>query len=63
MRVTVDRDKCAGHAQCFAIAPDIYELDDDGYCIVDGVSVPSESESRVRDGASACPEMAITLDE
>lgn len=63
MKVTVDTAKCSGHAQCFGLAPDVYELDDDGYCIVDHRDVPPQFEKDARDGAAACPEQAITIDE
>jgi ferredoxin len=27
MRIVVDRDLCEGHAQCCAVAPDVFKLD------------------------------------
>jgi ferredoxin len=30
MRVWLEREKCAGHAQCHAINPDLFPIDDDG---------------------------------
>jgi ferredoxin len=62
MRVSVDPSKCTGHARCFAMAPAVYELDDDGYCAVDNKVVPPELEAEAERGAAACPERAITVD-
>ena len=30
MRVRVDPDRCQGHSRCYAIAPDLFEIDDYG---------------------------------
>ena len=61
MKVTIDTGKCAGHARCNAVAPEVYALDDDGYALpFDGV-VPPELEAATREGAEACPERAIVL--
>ena len=29
MKVWLERDKCAGHAQCHAVNPDLFPIDDD----------------------------------
>jgi ferredoxin len=63
VRVSVDPDKCNGHAQCNFAGPDVYELDDDGYCVVRDLPVPTELERQARDGAAACPELAITVSD
>ena len=61
MRVTVDTSACVGHARCNAVAPDVYDLDDDGYAQPLDGQVPPALEQQARDGADACPERAITL--
>ena len=30
MKVGVDRDRCVGSGTCEALAPDVFEVDDDG---------------------------------
>ena len=30
LRVRVDRERCQGHARCFALAPELFELDEFG---------------------------------
>ena len=42
MKIKVDRKVCSGHALCAAKAPDVYTLDDDGYCNADGKTVPAD---------------------
>lgn len=63
MKIHVDTDKCAGHAQCAAHAPDVYELDDLGYVQPFDGEVPSPLEQRARIGAEACPERAIRIED
>lgn len=62
MKVRVDQAKCSGHAQCNATAPDVYEIDDMGYCAISELTVPDGLEAEAEKGASACPERAITVE-
>ena len=34
MRVTVDADRCEGHARCWAVCPEVFDLDDEGHAVV-----------------------------
>jgi ferredoxin len=63
MRVRVDNSKCAGHAQCYAVDPNLFPLDDSGYSILQEHEVKPEDEQKTREGVAACPEMALILDE
>jgi ferredoxin len=60
-KIHVDRALCAGHALCAARAPEVYELDEDGFCISDGKVVGPELARKAWIGARVCPEKAITL--
>ena len=64
MRVKVDSEKCQGHNRCFAIAPELFDVDDYGYAteIGDG-EVSPELEEKARLAVENCPEFAITLEE
>ncbi len=62
VRISVDQSKCAGHARCFATAPEVYPIDDDGYTALGGIiEIDDELAAHARLGAAACPERAITL--
>lgn len=63
MRVKVDREKCHGHNRCVALAPDVFDVDDDGLAIVMLDSIPAEQEKKVHRAELACPERAITIEE
>ncbi|HKR52405.1 MAG TPA: ferredoxin [Pseudonocardiaceae bacterium] len=61
MRVEVDPNICEAHGQCNAVAPEVYELDDGGYCLIRNPEVAPELEFRAGDGALACPVQAIAV--
>jgi ferredoxin len=63
MRVRVDNSKCMGHGQCYAVDPDLFPLDDDGYSILQPHEVKPEDEERTREGVDACPECALILED
>lgn len=60
MKITVDHNKCSGHARCNATASDLFVLDDLGYSAVTVLEVPAGEEGKVRAGIAACPERAIS---
>ena len=64
MRVQVDGDKCQGHNRCYALAPELFDVDDLGFAFArhDGV-VPDEHEERARLAVANCPEHAISISE
>ncbi|WP_099024542.1 ferredoxin [Mycolicibacterium palauense] len=63
MRVRLERNKCAGHAQCHAVDPDLFPIDDGGFSILEPHSVAAGDEHLVRDGAAACPELALIVED
>ena len=62
MKVTIDSEACQGHARCWDICPEVFELDDDGYAYVELADVPPELEAKVRQAANNCPERAISAE-
>lgn len=63
MIIKVDSARCTGHARCNAIAPEVYVLDDDGYCDSTAVNATAAQVEAVRLGAANCPERAIQIEE
>lgn len=63
MKIRVDRSICAGHAMCALKGPNVYTLDEDGFCNADGITVPEVFEQEARRGAAVCPEQAIRIIE
>ena len=64
MKVSVNAEKCQGHGRCFALAPDLFDLDDFGLSSVIGDgTVPPGRESAVRLVVANCPEFAVEVVE
>jgi ferredoxin len=64
VRVHVDPDKCQGHNRCYALAPELFDVDDYGNATEcnDGV-VPEALEEKAKTAAANCPEFAITISD
>ena len=62
MKVSVDEERCRGHAVCCTYSPEVFTLTDDGYTVVEMAQVPAEFEEAVRAAVRSCPERAITVD-
>lgn len=64
MRINLDGDKCQGHNRCYALAPELFDVDDFGQAVllVEG-DVPAHLHEQARLAVSNCPEYAITLTE
>jgi ferredoxin len=64
MRIAVNSELCQGHNRCYALAPELFDVDDYGNALVlgDGV-VPPELEGKARLALSNCPEYAISIVE
>jgi ferredoxin len=64
MRVNLDTEKCQGHNRCYALAPELFDVDDFGTAVllIDG-DIPAELHDKARLAVANCPEYAITLVE
>ncbi len=63
MRITLDNDLCQGHGRCYALAPELFDADDEGYAVLlvkDG-EVPAGQEQAAQLAADNCPEFAIKV--
>jgi ferredoxin len=60
MKVTVDQDKCQGHARCAILAATVFDVEDLGKSFVLVDEVPADAESDVREAVFSCPEGAIS---
>jgi len=64
MRVEVNTDLCQGHNRCYALAPELFDVDDYGTAVVigDGTVAP-ELEEKARLAVANCPEYAIIISD
>lgn len=63
MKVYVDFDLCESNALCEAIAPDIFQLDDDDFLVILDDQVTDENRDRVERAVASCPRAAISIVE
>jgi len=64
MRVHVDPDKCQGHNRCYAIAPELFDVEELGNAHeLNGGEVPAALEEKARMAVANCPEYAIEITE
>jgi ferredoxin len=63
MKVRVDDDICAAFGVCVMVAPEVFELSDDGFSVVLVDEVPPELEDKVRQAAAQCPSRAISVED
>lgn len=62
MKVKVDGRICQSLGLCTGIAPDIFELGDDGIALVKIDDVDGETLERARQAEEICPSAAITVE-
>ena len=64
MRIVLDSEKCQGHGRCYALAPELFDSDDEGYSVlkVEG-EVPAGLERQAMLAVDNCPEYAIEIEE
>lgn len=58
--VEIDSSKCQGHGRCYTLAPELFDVDDEGYGIVRGVDVGPELDQLADRAIAECPERAIS---
>lgn len=62
MRIVFDRDACQGHNRCYLLAPELFDVDDEGYAVLRVTGeVPPELHGKAQLSVDNCPEYAIEL--
>ena len=59
MKIKILREKCISAGTCVAIAPDTFELDDEGKVILKNLD--GNDEQTIIDAAKSCPTQAIEV--
>lgn len=63
MKVKVGVANCVGHARCAAVAPDVYDLDDNGFNVTPEKEVDESLRAQAIRGMRACPERVISIED
>ncbi len=62
MKVVVNKDACIGCGACSAVAPNFFELGDDGYANVKVEEVSEADKDSVVEASEGCPTSAISIE-
>jgi ferredoxin len=62
MRIRLDAEACQGHGRCYTLAPDLFDADDRGHCVLLVDEVPEGREEEARNGVENCPERALFIE-
>lgn len=57
----IDPTACAGHGLCAELFPEMVELDDWGYPIIDVRPIPPTFRQHAQRAVSFCPTLALTV--
>ena len=62
MKISYNREACQGHNRCYMLAPEIFDVDDEGDAVllIEG-DIPDELQDKAQLTVDNCPEYAIEL--
>jgi ferredoxin len=63
MRVVVDFDVCQSNALCMGVAPEVFEVRDDGFLYILDETPDESLRAKVEEAVRLCPTHAITLED
>lgn len=63
MKAYVDKEACIGCGLCPSVAPEVFEMDDDGKAKAITEEVPKGSEESSKEAETSCPTAAISVKE
>jgi ferredoxin len=63
MKIVVDFDRCESNAVCMGIAPDIFEVRDDGFLYVLDENPPESRRAEMQEAVDMCPKAAISIQD
>ena len=61
MRVAVDYDLCQSNAVCMGVAPEVFEVRDDGFLYILDETPPEQLRAKLEEAVRLCPTQAISL--
>jgi ferredoxin len=61
MKIRVDRELCIGVSNCVALAPSVFQLDDENKAVV--LDPSSADDQTIMEAAESCPQNAIILED
>lgn len=62
-RIVVDYDKCTGLGICESIAPDVFEVDDDGSLQLLEENPDESRRGEMQEAVDGCPTGALSMED
>ena len=63
MRVVVNFDTCNSNAVCMSVAPEVFEVRDDGYLYILDENPGEQLRDKVEEAVRMCPTRSISIEE
>jgi len=60
VRIELDEARCTGHGRCYSLAPELFDADDMGHCVVLHTEVPRGLEDKATLAIETCPEGCLS---
>jgi ferredoxin len=61
VKIRLEPARCTGHGRCYTLAPNVFDADDEGHCVVVAAEVPPTHEREARAAVINCPEDALEI--
>jgi ferredoxin len=61
MKIVVDRTRCTGLGICESIAPDHFEVDDNGDLVLLNEDITDDERATIEEAVEGCPTSALSL--
>ena len=63
MRIVLDESKCSSLGMCEGVAPDVFEVGDDGALRVLQPTPPGDRRAQMEEAVAACPTAALSIED
>ena len=63
MRIVLDENKCSSLGMCESVAPNFFEVGDDGALNLLNPTPPEDRRARMEEAVAACPTSALSIEE
>ncbi len=62
LKLSTVPDRCQGQGRCYALAPDLFGLDENGFVVIAQAEVAEEHRATAELACANCPEGAIYIE-
>lgn len=63
MRIVLDESKCSSLGMCESVAPDVFEVGDDGALTLLDATPSEDRRAEMEEAVAACPTGALTIED